>query len=147
MRTSLLAILVVFSGLLLSGCSKKNPIVEIQTPKGKILVEIYIDQAPITAENFLKLVKEGVYDGGAFYRTVRSENDTNPISISVVQGGIMRTENKKRVEAIAHETTDMTAVKHLDGTISMARSKPGTASSEFFICMGDHSGAGDRHNI
>ncbi|MCJ7679342.1 MAG: peptidylprolyl isomerase, partial [Candidatus Aminicenantes bacterium] len=36
---------------------------------------------------------------------------------------------------IGHETTETTGVKHEDGVISMARSEPGTASSEFFICI------------
>jgi len=39
------------------------------------------------------------------------------------------------LEPIIHETTDITGIKHLDGTLSMARDKPGSASSEFFICI------------
>ncbi len=38
---------------------------------------------------------------------------------------------------IVHETTDVTGIAHLDGTLSMARAAVGTASSEFFICIGD----------
>ena len=38
---------------------------------------------------------------------------------------------------IPHETTQQTGLRHADGTLSMARNEPGTASSEFFICVGD----------
>jgi peptidyl-prolyl cis-trans isomerase A (cyclophilin A) len=38
---------------------------------------------------------------------------------------------------IQQETTAQTGLKHLDGTISMARLEPGSATSEFFICVGD----------
>ena len=104
---------------------------------GKIIVELYVDKAPVTAGNFLNLVKEGVYDGGSFYRTVRPGNDKNPIPIAVIQGGIAHKTGHSGVEPIEHEDTDMTGLKHLNGTISMARNTPGTASSEFFICLGD----------
>ncbi|MBT3242826.1 MAG: peptidylprolyl isomerase [Bacteroidetes bacterium] len=132
-----IAILILFCGILISSCQKKNPVVEIQTPKGNILVELYMDKAPVTAGNFLKLVEDGVYDGASFYRTVRQGNDSNPISISVIQGGISHKQDRVKVARIEHEHTDTTGLKHLDGTISMARGRPGSASSEFFICMGD----------
>lgn len=122
----------------MAGCQKKNPLIEIQTPKGKILVELDVEHAPITAGNFLNLVKQGVYDGGQFYRSVRGSTDNNPIPISVVQGGVYRNENPPKVEPIAHETTQQTGLTHTEGVISMARSAPGTARSEFFICIGEN---------
>jgi peptidyl-prolyl cis-trans isomerase A (cyclophilin A) len=127
-------ILIPFIGI---SCQKKNPVIEIQTPKGNITVELYIDKAPVTAGNFLKIVKDHVLDGGSFYRTVRGINDTNPVKISVIQGGA---EDKNRIpdiRPIEHETTEKTGIKHLDGVISMARDKPGSAKTEFFICIGD----------
>ena len=118
-------------------CKKKNPVIEIQTPRGNIAVELYIDKAPITAGNFLKLAKDHVLDGGSFYRTVRNTADANPIKIEVVQGGIEGKDNMPDVKPIRHETTKETGIKHLDGVISMARSTPGSARSEFFICLGN----------
>jgi peptidyl-prolyl cis-trans isomerase A (cyclophilin A) len=123
---------------MVGACQKKNPVVEIQTPKGKLIVELDLANAPITAGNFLKLVEEGVYDGASFYRTVRNTKDKNSVPISVVQGGISRKPNSARVERIEHESTDITGLTHSNGVISMARSQPGTASSEFFICLGDN---------
>jgi peptidyl-prolyl cis-trans isomerase A (cyclophilin A) len=61
----------------------------------------------------------------------------NDIKIEVIQGGLSRTGNARVLPPIEHETTDMTGILHKDGAISMARLMPGTASSEFFICVGD----------
>jgi len=126
--------LIPFLGI---ACQKKNPVIEIQTPKGNIAVELYIDKAPITAGNFLKVVKEHILDGGSFYRTVRSVNDSNPVKIEVLQGGTQGKDTVPDIKPIEHETTKMTGIKHLDGVISMARSTPGSARAEFFICIGN----------
>ena len=129
---SLIPLLFLFS------CEKENPKIEIQTYKGLIIVELDIKNAPITAGNFLELVEKGVYDGGSFYRSVRgSSDDDNPIRIQVVQGGVSHKPNSLRIDPIPHETTEDTGIKHKNMTISMARGKPGTASSEFFICLSD----------
>jgi peptidyl-prolyl cis-trans isomerase A (cyclophilin A) len=58
------------------------------------------------------------------------------VRIEVIQGGRYKDE-ENGFTPIAHETTNITGLKHLDGVISMARSAPGTATSEFFICIGD----------
>ncbi len=111
--------------------------VRIDTDVGAILVDVYADKAPITAGNFLRYVKEKRYDGGAFYRVVTMQNQpTSPIKIEVIQGGL-DSDSTKRLPPIPHETNDKTGIKHLDGTISMARSTPGSASSEFFFCIND----------
>jgi len=138
MKQIKLTILVLLLLTMTGACQKKNPIVEIQTPKGKLIVELDIKNAPITAGHFLKLVKDGVYDGASFYRTVRNEPNQNNIRISVVQGGTSRMQNAQKVENIEHESTEVTGLTHSHGVISMARSKPGTARAEFFICVGEN---------
>jgi peptidyl-prolyl cis-trans isomerase A (cyclophilin A) len=111
--------------------------VRIDTDSGAITVEVYADRAPVTAANFLRYVSEGRYDGGAFYRAVTMRNQpTNAVKIEVIQGGL-DADSAKRLPPIAHETTAMTGLRHTDGAISMARGAPGSASSEFFICIGD----------
>lgn len=138
MKSNISKILVILIVCLLpASCKKGNPVIEVQTPKGNIQVELYVDKAPVTAGNFLTLVKKGVFDGGSFYRTVRSGNDKNPVSINVIQGGIQEKDSISGIKPIPHETTDQTGIKHKDGVISMARTKPGTATTEFFICIGD----------
>lgn len=117
-----------------------NPIVEIRTPLGTISVEIDQQHAPGTAANFLGYVDRGDYDGGRFYRTVTPDNQPNDaIRIAVIQGGMAHWNDYPRDGApgIPLERTTVTGLKHLDGTISMARMTPDSANSEFFICVGD----------
>ena len=119
-----------------SACQSKSPQVVIETSIGKITAEIYLDQAPITAENFLQLVAQNKYNQGAtFYRATRDDNQpTSEFKIDVIQGGLR---GYTETTPIPHETTQTTGLSHVDGTLSMARSTPGTASSEFFICIGN----------
>jgi peptidyl-prolyl cis-trans isomerase A (cyclophilin A) len=115
----------------------KTTRVRIETDAGDILVDVYADKAPITSANFLRYVTEKRYDGGALYRVVTMRNQpTSPVKIEVIQGGL-DADSAKRLPPIPHETNDKTGIKHLDGTISMARSSPGSATSEFFICIND----------
>lgn len=131
-----LGALAVFAAIAGTAGAQANPKVRIDTDAGPIVVEIYADKAPITAANFMRYVTEQRYDGGAFYRVVTMKNQpTSPVKIEVIQGGIDM-DSTKRLPPIAHETNDKTGLKHLDGTISMARGAPGSASSEFFFCIG-----------
>ena len=59
------------------------------------------------------------------------------VRIAVIQGGRYDEEETGGFPPIVHETTEQTGILHRDGTISMARWTPGTATSEFFICVGD----------
>jgi peptidyl-prolyl cis-trans isomerase A (cyclophilin A) len=116
----------------------ENPVVLIKTDFGNIKVEIFAEQAPITATNFLRYVDAGMFKGASFYRVVRLDNQpNNSVKIEVIQGGLEFSEAKKPYPPILHETTDKTGILHQDGTISMARLAPGSADSEFFICVGD----------
>jgi peptidyl-prolyl cis-trans isomerase A (cyclophilin A) len=112
-----------------------NPKVALETPQGRIVVEVDTAHAPLTAANFLRYVDAGLYKGAAFYRVVRPDNDRNPATITVIQGGIG--DGPSPLPTIPHETTRDTSLRHLDGTLSMARDEPGSASSEFFIVIGD----------
>ena len=123
---------------LLFACSSEAPQgvrVTMATSLGKIELELYPDKAPITVENFIRLVDGGHLDGGTFYRVVSPENDNGSPVISVIQGGIGDAESP--FPPIAHETTAVTGMPHLDGSISMARTGVGTATTEIFICIGD----------
>lgn len=120
------------------GCSYQNPQVLIQTELGDIKAELYPKQAPITANNFLRYVKENRYVGAVFYRVVTMDNQPNDkVKIQVVQGGLYEDNHPAKLPPIEHETTARTGILHKDGVLSMARWKPGTADSEFSICVGD----------
>ncbi|WP_297091618.1 peptidylprolyl isomerase [uncultured Draconibacterium sp.] len=114
------------------------PQVEMRTGLGSIIVELDTVSAPITAGNFLKHVRANTFENALFYRVVRPDNQPDsPVKIEVIQGGIYTQPRFDGIAPIAHETTAVTGIKHLDGTLSMARMEPGTASTEFFICVGD----------
>ena len=107
----------------------------MSTAEGDIVIELAMQDASITASNFLSLVDGGHLDGALFYRTVYPGNDNGTPPISVIQGGLG--DASEAFETVAHETTDETGILHTNGVISMARGEPGTASTEFFICIGD----------
>lgn len=107
----------------------------IQTDLGDIEVELDAAKAPATVANFLKYVDGKFYDGGRFHRTVTPENQPkNKVKIQVVQAGI-NPEKKDAFKPIPLERTKDTKLLHRNGTISMARDGPDTATSDFFICI------------
>lgn len=110
----------------------------LETELGEIEVALDSAAAPITATNFLRYVEAGLYAGGTFYRTVRADNQPDDsIRIAVIQGGVDRSRRGEGFDPIPMEGTGTTGLRHLDGTISMARGGPDSARGEFFICVGD----------
>lgn len=114
----------------------------IQTELGDIEVELDAKRAPVTTENFLRYVDAGHYDGGLFHRTVKLKPDNQPnntIKIEVIQAGVNPDKSKEGFAPIKLERTNATGLKHKDGVISMARTTADTATSDFFICIGDQA--------
>ena len=113
------------------------PRVMIQTSLGSMEVEVDTVRAPITAHNFLRYVDQGSYRGGQFHRTVREDNQPESrVKIAVIQGGV-DSQRSQDFPPIPLERTSETGLSHEDGTISMARDGPDTATSDFFISIGD----------
>jgi peptidyl-prolyl cis-trans isomerase A (cyclophilin A) len=122
------------------GAATAPPPVEVRllTDYGTIDLEIDQARAPITAANFLRYVDAGHYEGGIFHRTVRLDNQPdNDILIEVVQGGVAPERTAGDFDPIPLERTKRTGLQHTDGAVSMARDGPDTATSDFFICVGD----------
>lgn len=111
--------------------------VRIRTAAGDIIVDLYPDKAPGTVANFLRYVDSGSYNGGCFMRTVRPDNELNPVRIEVIQAVVHPWKENNSFPPIPLERTDKTGIHHVDGAISMARSEPNSATSSFFICIGD----------
>ncbi|MBC7939896.1 MAG: peptidylprolyl isomerase [Chitinophagaceae bacterium] len=112
----------------------------VDTALGDFVIAVDPARAPATVANYLAYVDRGLLDGGSVYRIVTPANQTPDTrhKIEVVQWGMHRPAGQPSPwPAIAHETTQQTGLRHRDGTVSMARGAPGTATSEFFICIGD----------
>ena len=109
------------------------PRIILQTADGPITIELAADKAPVTCANFLRYVDAKRYDGGVFYRALKLSPQP---PLGLIQGGV-KNDPAKAFPPIAHESTKTTGLTHKDGTVSMARYAPGTATSEFFVCLGD----------
>ena len=107
---------------------------KISTSQGEIFLELYPDKAPITVANFLKYVDAGLYSNSSFFRVCTPQNEADrDIKIEVIQGGNVA--DNKCFKPIKIETTKQTGILHKDGTISMARDTPNSATCSFFICI------------
>ena len=104
--------------------------VVIEMENGKeIKLELYPEKAPITVENFLKLVGEGFYDGLIFHRVIKGFMIQGGDPEGTGMGGA-----KDKIKGEFRSNGVPNDIKHVRGVISMARSKmPDSASSQFFI--------------
>jgi peptidyl-prolyl cis-trans isomerase A (cyclophilin A) len=129
----------------LVGCSSPNErhhTAVIETQYGDIEVVLYAEKAPKTVAAFLSYIDSGFYERCSFYRILSEDNQpmgTAPASL--IQGGLWQSGNERpHLKGIPHESTLQTGLSHLNGSLSMARQDTGTASTEFFICLGDQPG-------
>ena len=124
----LLALTVLMTGTALArtkGVSNvNNPIAVIETNKGTIEAELYLDKAPITAQNFINLAQKGFYDGLTFHRV---------IDHFMIQGGDPNGDGTGGPGYTIEDEFSKT-LKHKEGILSMARTMaPNSAGSQFFI--------------
>ena len=111
--------------------------VEIETALGKIVAEIYADRAPASAGFFLRGVDAGRYDDAAFFRILSRANQTREDPVEMIQAGEAIPPEAEIRHQIAHETTEMTGLRHKRGAISLPRYSPGAVYHSFGVCMGD----------
>jgi peptidyl-prolyl cis-trans isomerase B (cyclophilin B) len=110
--------------------STENPLVQIETSHGEIILELNVEKAPISVENFISYARDGHYDGTIFHRV---------ISGFMIQGGGMTPEmmEKPTRAPIVNEARNM--LKHRVGTVAMARtSEIDSATAQFFINTADN---------
>lgn len=141
---------LLLSALMLYGCAEQepqkhydHPVVIVQTKFGNIKMELYPEKAPATVAGFLTNVDSGYYKDCAFYRVLRDDNQVSgALHAQLIQGGIWVTNYKlkAKMKPIPHESTKESGLLHKRGTVSLARAEPGTATSEFFICLEDEPG-------
>ena len=107
-------------------------VIELENGK-KIKLELYPDKAPITCENFEKLVREGFYDGLIFHRVIKGFMIQGGDPQGTGMGG-----SKEKIKGEFAMNGVPNDLKHTRGVISMARSmNPNSASSQFFIMHKD----------
>ncbi|PXA87775.1 peptidylprolyl isomerase [Nostoc sp. 3335mG] len=121
------------AAFLLAAAPAKPPRVEIRTDIGSIVVAVDTRHAPVTAANFLAYVDQKRFDDMNFYRAARADGRPKE---GFVQGGTNNMMTRV-LKPIKHEPTSVTGIHHVDGTLSMARDDPGTATGDFFIVVGD----------
>lgn len=97
----------------------------IHTEKGVMEVELYHDDAPGTVENFVKLAKEGFYDGLTFHRVIPD---------FVIQGGCPKGDGTGGPGYSIDCELDGEKQYHDKGVLSMAHAGRNTGGSQFFIC-------------
>lgn len=118
--------------------NENNPVAVFKTNKGDFEIELFEDTMPITAGNFVKLTKEGFFDGMKFHRVIDG---------FMIQGGdpISKTDEYLRYGtggpgyAIPDEHINGEYLTNVRGTISMANSGPESGGSQFFINVADNT--------
>ena len=114
----------------------------VETEAGAFVIEVDTAVAPVTVANHFAYVDGHLLEGASVYRVVTLANQTPETAhrIEVLHWGMNLPDgHAPPFPSIAHETTRGTGLKHLDGTVSMASAAPGSAASEFFMCVGDQS--------
>lgn len=108
-------------------------LVSLDTSLGAIVIALKVKQAPLTTANFLQYVDGKLYDGASFWRSAKAPGS---VDYGLIEGGLA-SDPKKVLKPVAHEPTTQTGLRHVDGTVSLARREPGTGDSDFFICVGE----------
>lgn len=133
--------------------------IRIRTEIGDILVQLEDEKAPRTTAHFMRYVDINHFDGAAFYRAVKPDNQPyNEVKITVIEGGFLSDKYDSWLHTclnpalafddkedrtgphgrILVETTQETGLRHHDGTISLGRSaSPDSVDDGFFICLGE----------
>lgn len=117
----------------------------MQTNKGVIELELFSSDAPKTVENFVKLAKEGFYDGVKFHRVIKG---------FMLQGGDPLSKDDSMKDrwgtggpGYAFEDEIHANNRNIAGTIAMANAGPDTNGSQFFINTVDNSFLDAKHTV
>jgi len=134
MRTLLISILIVLGVTFAAGAADKpaaNPKVVLDTSKGKIVLELYLQKAPETVVNFLGYVDAKFYDGTIFHRVIPK--------FMIQGGGFLPLMKRKPGKGPIKNEADK-GLKNDRGTIAMARTDdPHSATAQFFINSANNS--------
>jgi peptidyl-prolyl cis-trans isomerase A (cyclophilin A) len=114
------------AGLLLSlSALAANPVVEMKTSQGVILIELDAEKAPKTVANFLQYAKDGFYNGTVFHRVIDG---------FMIQGGGSEPGMREKPTRTPIENEAKNGLKNVTGSLAMARTpNPHSAAAQFFI--------------
>src|SRR5210317_202539 len=124
MKRTLISIMIVLT-VAFAAIAGDNPRVEVDTTKGKIILELAADKAPKTVKNFLAYVDAGYYNGTIFHRVIPN---------FMIQGGGFTSDMKQKSAGAPIKNEADNGLKNDRGTIAMARTgDPHSATAQFFI--------------
>jgi peptidylprolyl isomerase len=133
------SIVIVIAIIAFNLMVSKHIKVELETNKGNIVLELYTGEMPITAGNFVKLAKDGFYDGVIFHRIING---------FMIQGGDPTgTGRGSPGYSIKDEFTGTDLDRNDRGTISMANAGKNTGGSQFFINLVDNRFLDGKHPV
>ncbi len=117
----------------------------LKTSKGNITIDLFVDDAPNTVANFMKLAKGGFYDGTKFHRVIKG---------FMIQGGDPITKDNTQMSRWGTGGPGYTFADEIHhgnrndiGTISMANAGPNTNGSQFFINVNDNAFLDAKHTV
>ena len=112
--------------------SSLQPRVRIETSAGAFVIELDTVRAPLTAESFLRYVRDGFYEGLLMHRVVQN---------FVVQGGGYTPDYQPRTTRAAIVNESGNGLSNVRGTVGMARGEtPHSATSQFYVNVKDNPG-------
>lgn len=129
-------LLLVGCFLLLTAIAYAGPLVEMKTSMGTIKIELNVDKAPVTVENFLGYVDQKFYDGTIYHRV---------IGHFMIQGGGFDLDEKRKIPLDPIKNEAGNGLKNQKGSIAMARTGVvDSATSQFFINLVDNDSLNHR---
>ena len=124
-------LVAIFSLIVSLHAGAANPQVELKTTLGTIVVELDVDKAPLTVENFLQYVKDRHYDGTVFHRVIPG---------FMIQGGGFTADFKEKATRAPIRNEAGNGLRNATGTLAMARRPdPHSATAQFFINVADNN--------
>ncbi len=116
----------------------KRPRATIETTKGTMIIELYNDKAPNTVANFIKLAKQGFYNGILFHRVIPDFMIQTGDPAGTGRGGPGYTFEDEFAPDLKHDGP---------GIVSMANAGPNTNGSQFFITLAATPWLNGKHTI
>jgi len=115
-----------------------NPVATLETNMGTIKLELFMNETPITVDNFIKLSKKGFYNGLAFHRVIDG---------FMLQGGCPRGDGSGGPGYTIKDEFTPNLKHSAPGILSMANAGPNTGGSQFFITLAPTPWLDGKHTV